>query len=699
MSLFILLHVTCAAQKNNSVAEQLAKAPSDSARVLILSDRSDRAPDGEWEGYAFQLKEFTEKKLAEEKSPRLRKFYTRYLAAAYNNLALAESNKGNYNKSAEYWQTSQKIAKDAGDHSLEATALSNLCRQYYNSGQLEKAFEGFHHALKIYRLSGVKADSSRVATMLNYLGDIYRTQKDLSNAKKSYKEALRILYSRRDTLRAADSYNRLGMVATMENDEANATIYYQGAYEIYEAAKMKRGMMGIQFQLGKLKAKMGKAQEALPFYYSTLTLLQKTEQNYILMNCLSSMGQAYFELNQFDSAKRYFNQHVSMDKDFKYPDLLLETTKTLYHIHKKQGNMAEALTFHELFIRAKDSIFNDNSRKAVLKSQYKYEYDKKALFDSLKAESEKIAMESKLAHEKNQRLKTEIEKNVVEARSLKAETEKNVLSVNLIHEKNERSKIETEKNLVETRRLKAETDKNMLAANLIQEKNQRYALLGGLILVVMTAGFGFSQYRTRQRLKELKLRNQIASDLHDEVGSAISSISLFAGMARMKQGSNTEQLVEKIEETSRETINTMSDIVWSIEPANDSFFNVLRKMKQFGEQLTASLNIDFSFTADPGIEKLSLDMKQRKNIYLVYKEAVNNSCKHARPTAITVTLRKISSALVMTIADNGKGFDVNQQSSGYGTGSMKARTADLNGQLEIKSSSETGTTVTLTVPQ
>lgn len=693
--LFILFRLTSQAQETNPVAEAIAKAPNDSVRVLLLSHQSENAADGVWEGYTVQLKELTEKKLSEEKTPRLRKFYAKYLALALNNLGLDASNKGNYNNAEDYWKESQKMARQAGEPSQEATALSNLCRQYYNSGQLEKAFDGFHQALKIYRS---RDERGRIATTLNYLGDIYRTQNDLPNAAKSYTEALQILEAINDKLRLADSYNRLGMVATMENDEDAALTHFTKALDIYEQKGLKRGEINIQFQLGKLKARMKKWNETLPYYYKTLALLKKTEQNYIRINCMASIGQAYFFLKKPDSAIYYLNQFILLDKDFKYPDLIVESTKLLYLLYREKGDMTIAMEMYELYFKVKDSLFNDNSRKAVLKSQSKYEYDKKALLDSLKIQTEKNEMEARLAREKNQRLKTEIEKNVAEARRLKTETENNVLEASLIQEKNQRIKLSTEKNVEEARRLKTETEKNILTANLIQEKNQRYGLLGGLVLVVMTAGFGFSQYRTRQRLKELKLRNQIASDLHDEVGSAISSISLFAGMARMKQGGNTEALVEKIEETSRETINTMSDIVWSIEPANDSFQNVLRKMKQFGEQLTAPLTIDFTFTTEPGIDKLSPDMKQRKNIYLVYKEAVNNSCKHGQPTAIMVTLRKKTGALVMTIADNGRGFDVNQQHSGYGTGSMKARTADLNGQLEIRSSAETGTSVTLTLP-
>ena len=694
--ILVLISASAVAQKADTISIALAKAPNDSVRVEILSYQSEKAADGIWEGYAAQLRDFTRKKLTEEKKPLLRKFYSRHLAAALNNLGLDASNKGNYVKSAEYWEESQKMARQAGDLSLEAVALTNVCRQYYNNGQLERAFDGFHLALSIHR---IRNDKARIASTLNYLGDIYRSQNDLTNAAKSYTEALQILETIKDPLRLADSYNRIGMVAALKKEEAEATTHFTNALKIYEQKGLTRGVINMQFQLGKLMQRMDKMKEALPYYYKTLSMLKKTEQNQIQINSIGSIGQAYYFLGQTDSALHYLSQIIVLDKDIKYPDLTFECSKLLYNLYKNQGDMTMALTMHELFLRTKDSLHNDATRKAVLKSQYKYEYDKKVFLDSLETQAEKNAMEARLTQEKNERNKIESERNVIEARRLKTQTENNLLEATLIQEKNERYKIESEKDVMEARRLKSEIEKNVLQASLIQEKNQRYILIGGIVLLLMTAGLGFTQFRTRQRLKELRLRNQIASDLHDEVGSAISSISLFAGMARMKQGSETDELVGKIEETSRETINTMSDIVWSIEPANDNFQNVLRKMKQFGQQLSAPLNINFHFTADAGIEKLSLDMQQRKNIYLVFKESVNNACKHAQPTIITVTLQKNSGALVMTVHDNGRGFDMNQESSGYGTGSMKARTVELNGKLEIVSSAGAGTRVTMSVPQ
>jgi signal transduction histidine kinase len=196
----------------------------------------------------------------------------------------------------------------------------------------------------------------------------------------------------------------------------------------------------------------------------------------------------------------------------------------------------------------------------------------------------------------------------------------------------------------------------------------------------------------------MKLRNQIASDLHDEVGSAISSISLFAGMARMKKGKPVDELVEKIEETSHETMSNMSDIVWSIEPANDNFENVIKKMKHFGEQMSSSLNITSEFLCEPAIQRLSLDMLQRKNVYLIYKEAINNACKHSKGSLVKTILRKQDRKLNMTISDNGIGFSIAQDRLGHGIVNLETRASMIGGELSIQSSPQEGTTICLILP-
>lgn len=235
----------------------------------------------------------------------------------------------------------------------------------------------------------------------------------------------------------------------------------------------------------------------------------------------------------------------------------------------------------------------------------------------------------------------------------------------------------------------------MIEAQLSQERTQRYALITGVLLVMTLAGTAIYRLRTRQRIKELSLRNSIASDLHDDVGSALSSISLFAGVARLNQTMSNESIA-RIEATSRETIENMSDIVWSIKPANDHFGNVLIKMKHFGESVCASAGVEFDFVHDASLEKLSFDMKERKNIYLIYKEAINNALKYAQATRVEARLSKEGKQVILMIRDNGKGFDTSSPVDGNGIKNMEQRALEMDAVFQL-TSGKGGTSVTVSI--
>src|SRR6185295_12450996 len=130
--------------------------------------------------------------------------------------------------------------------------------------------------------------------------------------------------------------------------------------------------------------------------------------------------------------------------------------------------------------------------------------------------------------------------------------------------------------------------------------------------------FGYSNYRTGQRLKFQVLRNKIASDLHDDVGSTLSSISIFSQMAQ-QQSKEVIPMLETIEESSRKMLDAMADIVWSINTENDQFEKIILRMKSFAYELLGAKNIDFEFVADDYLATIKVPMNVRKNLYLIFK--------------------------------------------------------------------------------
>ena len=139
----------------------------------------------------------------------------------------------------------------------------------------------------------------------------------------------------------------------------------------------------------------------------------------------------------------------------------------------------------------------------------------------------------------------------------------------------------------------------------------------------------------------------------------------------------------------------MDDIVWSINPGNDSIEDLMLRIKRFASTLLEAKEIDYSIVIDASISNARLDMETRQHIYLIMKEAINNLVKYADCSKATIRVRYENNYLNIEISDNGKGF--NQQTIQFGNGiiSMKKRAEAINGKIKIDTGINRGTTVSL----
>ena len=165
-------------------------------------------------------------------------------------------------------------------------------------------------------------------------------------------------------------------------------------------------------------------------------------------------------------------------------------------------------------------------------------------------------------------------------------------------------------------------------------------------------------------------------------------------MAKQQAGKPISAL-ENIGESSRKIIDSLSDIVWTINPENDDFEKVIERMKSFAYQIMKAKKIESVFRSDPALNKLKLPMEVRKNFYLIFKEATNNLVKYSNCKRASFHITFENKNITLTIRDNGKGFNINEQSQGNGIKNMNRRAVEINAKLTIESGSEKGTTIEL----
>ena len=230
---------------------------------------------------------------------------------------------------------------------------------------------------------------------------------------------------------------------------------------------------------------------------------------------------------------------------------------------------------------------------------------------------------------------------------------------------------------------------------------QTVVFKAALVLCFLGIIYLFWRSKVKKLEKENLLRAMIASDLHDDIGSTLNSISVYTeilGRQLQTVDDKAKILLDKMGTASRGMIDTMSDIVWAINPKNDDFENVLKRMQFFAGELLGGKNIALHFEADEKARKMKVTMQQRKNIYLIYKEAVNNIFKYSAAASVTATIVKNGNSLVVTIADDGKGFNWEErQKSGNGLNNMQNRAKEMGGKLIIESMPGQGTRVQLSL--
>lgn len=202
------------------------------------------------------------------------------------------------------------------------------------------------------------------------------------------------------------------------------------------------------------------------------------------------------------------------------------------------------------------------------------------------------------------------------------------------------------------------------------------------------------QRAREERLRELeRVRKRIATDLHDDIGSSLTQISLLSEVVRQRVGDDNgknktvSEPLSMIANASREVIDSMSDIVWAINPQKDHLGDLTQRMRRFAADIFTMRNIEFEWRASGNAveEDVPLGANVRREIFLIFKELVNNIVKHADCTRVDIDLILTRYDLELRLRDDGRGFDTAVESEGHGLMSMRDRVAGLGGRLEMNS--------------
>ncbi|MEO6316732.1 MAG: tetratricopeptide repeat protein [Chitinophagaceae bacterium] len=554
-----------------------------------------------------------------------------------------------------------KVASEAERDAINSNYYSTAGLFYKITGNYNKAIEYIQLSIGLLQKKGTNQVS--FAGQLLNLGNLYVRTGNYDKATAQYFSSLRIFEQAGNQYGLAYCYQGLSSAFTKLKQYPRALSYAEKAIAIKILLKDNRGVATAQSGLGAIYSGMADYPKALQYFKAALSaaagLKLVTEQ----------------QINHFEIAKVYAATHL--------PALAEENFEKSRALAKQLGDTLSIASI-DIELAAVRNNVQDISMLHQLENSLLV-FEKEGDREHRAATLQHIAA--------FYRSSGQFEKAYTYLDAYKQSTDsinnnKLQLQVAVLEAQYNAEKKENEINLL----------KKDQALNRALLQKQRLLQIAGIALIGILVLAGLlvaARFRLRERTKELALRNRIAADLHDDIGSSLSSIHMLSQMAATQNvNAATQHMLTKMSNNVQETVENMSDIVWAVKAGGNDAQSLKSRMERHLFQVTQLKNIHSSFKGD-GLDAAQLSIQQRKNLYLIFKESINNTLKYALATNITVAIDFHPPLLQMNITDDGKGFDTTFDNNGNGLKNMGERARELNGQLSIVSHPGSGTSITL----
>ena len=527
-----------------------------------------------------------------------------------------------------------------------------------------------------------------------------------------FRNALAILYEQEQSEAAARIYVNLGVLN--KNDKEAATAWFLKGIKLHEKLKGDVGLATAYSNYATHLVSLERMPEALKYAKNALQLRERLKDNYGLMYSYANLSQIYTLMDSLQPALRYQQLSVQKAEDIGSDKLKAQSYVGLSLLYSKMQRYALAFEYELKAVTLLEQTGNTEmlSRRYIALAMG---YDQKK--DSVSAAKYYMkAIELSKEHDYKENLRdaylyTAIffkdrrdYYNAYEFIKKYHAVRDEILDQEAVEQIAElETKYETQK--------KEEQIDQLNNEKLIQQlKLERQGLFRNVLIVAIILALGiayilFNRYQLKKKLEQktamLRERSRISGELHDEVGSTLSTINILSHSARMKLRSDVEKsdnLLEKINENSQRMMDAMSDIVWSINPENDALGNISVRMKEFVSEILDNKDIDYTFEMSEELTDVKLSPEIRKDMYLAFKEAVNNLAKYSKATTAHISLSRMYGSLNMKIKDNGTGFNPQQNGSGNGMNTMKKRAESHGGTFQIVSEEGKGTSIHISIP-
>jgi len=566
--------------------------------------------------------------------------YNPGIADSKKMLSALHASQGKFNEGLEFGFAALEIYNSlysAAPKALKKHISVKIADTYQNLGHNSTSqgniAEGLKYNLLSLHLKEQLGDKKGASDTYYNLGLLNVEQKDYAGALKNFQSSLKISQELNFNSDMALCYNAMATVYINLGLYSEASKQCSTALLLAEMDKDKFSLAEIYNNLGNLNYFQENYSAALKNNFHALSLYEETGIYQQVPFIYNNIGLVYLkEINYYES-ERYLNMALTLAKKMNSFELLKISYANLFLMDSTRGNYKNAFLNFSLFVKYRDSLSNIENTKKMVQQQMQYDFNKKE--DS-----------------------TRVVQEIKEALAL------------------------TEIN---------------------SHKITRNFSLVGLVGVVFFSIYSFYRYRVEKKLQIhqslLNERLRISSDLHDEVGSTLSGIAMYSHLTKEQvKAGQTQEMVKSLnimQESSAQMVDKLNDIVWFINPEQDSIQKLLERLEDYARKMAAIKNITVKLDFQPVYSSEILTTESRRNTYLLCKEAINNAVKYSHATRIELSVIEKNGLVEFAIMDNGKGFDKNQVRLGNGLKNMQKRADEISARLVLKSKENEGTSIVL----
>jgi len=540
------------------------------------------------------------------------------------------NNRGKYREALELCKQALKIYQELNSPKDIAIAHINLGSEYEYLSSYQLAADNYVQGMQIAEKIN---DRKLMRLLANNLASVFLALKQFDKAYRYAQQAYQVATALNDKFAMASSLVNVSLAEQQLHLWDSAEVHLKDVMRMGKEVDDYTLELDGLINLGGLYTAQGKAEKAVPFFQQAADVAHANENPSYELSALQGLADAYMLLHQWRKADGYIQRATVLSVETGDRAALSESYKRSAQIQQELGNLGKALAYKDKYMELNDSLLNEQTRNHVL--------DLEANFQT--ARKDKMLAEQSLSLERS--------------------------------------------------------------ADMLRQRNAwLLAAGGGLVIVLLALALSWQ----RQRMLRLKAvmegqdqeRQRIAKEIHDDIGTGLTSILYMseglkgeeeAASYKLQAARKEEELaVGKIGNTARELIDKMGEIVWSMNKDYDTLDDLLAFLRQHIVEWMDVPGIDTHIHLPDQTPDITISGEQRRNIYLVVKEALHNIIKHAEATKVDIAAT-VDRNLEIVIQDNGKGLpEGGTRRFGNGLKNMRQRMENLGGKFEMESGGGNG---------